>query len=244
MHPNLSRYPGNSGAFRDNGTLSGFVSKHRCVNTHTPAPVSKEGGSETQVTLVRPTRAQTLTFLFWIHASTQSVCSMSAPPTPLPSWPLPPSLCPSPDITFSPVTSSFLLPEVCRDWQRDDRMLVNTLSPKQTLVPHLWGLPVSTVKYCQSGQTAPRRLTQLQARDAGGDEHGRFPGARTTHCRTSPKLSGKAPWEELCWSAAKSWVLESFESPWKPPSLCLLPALRCWIWTSQYEINTPPQTLP
>lgn len=107
----------------------------------------------------------------------------------------PVSLPLGPDITFSPVTSSFLLSEVCRDQQRDDRMLVNTLSPKQTLVPQLWGLPVSMVKDSQSGQTAPRRLTRPQAGEAGGDGHGCPPGARTTCCRTSLRSWVEGPRE-------------------------------------------------
>lgn len=154
----------------------------------------------------------------------------------------PVSLPLGPDITFGPVTSSFLLSEVCRDQQRDDRMLVNTLSPKQTLVPQLWGLPVSMVKDSQSGQTAPRRLTRPQAGEAGGDGHSCPPGARTTCCRTSLRSWVEGP-------VGGALLISSQKlSPWKPeklpPSLCLLSALRCWIWTSQYEINTPPQTLP
>ena len=93
---------------------------------------------------------------------------------------------------------------------------------------------------CPSGQTAPRRLTRPQTQKLGGDEHG---------CRSQNHplpLISEGKWRGPVRGALP--VSGQELSPWKPeklpPSLCLLPALSCWIWTSQCLINTPLRCCP
>lgn len=145
-----------------------------------------------------------------------------------------PSVLTSP---FSSVTSSFLLPEVCRDWQRGwqdaGKHAVTQTDPSPS--PMRSAGPRSS----RANQAdAPRRLTQLQAWDAGGDEHGCLPEPEPP-AAAHLEAEWRGPVRELLLISSQELSPESFESPWKPHSLCLLPALRCWIWTSQYEINTP-----